>query len=83
MKKTAMLLIMDGFGLAPEGPGNAITSAETPNLDRLMKEYPHTRLFASGKAVGLPEGQMGNSEDRKSTRLNSSHPTTSRMPSSA
>ncbi len=62
MKKTAMLLIMDGFGLAPEGPGNAITSAETPNLDRLMKEYPHTRLFASGKAVGLPEGQMGNSE---------------------
>ena len=44
MKKTAMLLIMDGFGLAPESPGNAITSAETPNLDRLMKEYPHTRL---------------------------------------
>ena len=53
---------MDGFGIAPAGPGNAITSADTPNLDRLMSEYPHSRLFASGKAVGLPEGQMGNSE---------------------
>ena len=62
MKRTVMLLIMDGFGLAPEGPGNAITTADTPNLDRLMREYPHSRLFASGKAVGLPEGQMGNSE---------------------
>ena len=62
MKKTTMLLIMDGFGIAPAGPGNAITSADTPNLDRLMSEYPHSRLFASGKAVGLPEGQMGNSE---------------------
>ena len=62
MKKTTMLLIMDGFGIAPEGPGNAITAASTPNLDRLFREYPHSRLFASGKAVGLPEGQMGNSE---------------------
>ncbi len=62
MKKTTMLLIMDGFGLAPAGPGNAITTADTPNLDRLFSEYPHSRLFASGRAVGLPEGQMGNSE---------------------
>ena len=62
MKKTVMLLIMDGFGLAPDGPGNAIAAARTPNLDRLMSEYPHSRLFASGRAVGLPDGQMGNSE---------------------
>ncbi len=62
MKNTVMLLIMDGFGLAPDGPGNAIAAANTPNLDRLTAAYPHTRLFASGRAVGLPEGQMGNSE---------------------
>ena len=62
MKQTTMLLIMDGFGLAPEGPGNAIKAANTPNLDRLWDTYPHTQLYASGKAVGLPEGQMGNSE---------------------
>ena len=62
MKSTVMLLIMDGFGLAPDGPGNAIAAANTPNLDRLTAGYPHTRLFASGRAVGLPDGQMGNSE---------------------
>ena len=62
MKKTTMLLIMDGFGLAPEGPGNAIKAANTPNLDRLWNEYPNTQLYASGRAVGLPDGQMGNSE---------------------
>lgn len=53
---------MDGFGLAPAGPENAITLARTPNLDRLFAECPWTSLEASGLAVGLPEGQMGNSE---------------------
>ncbi len=57
-----MLCIMDGFGLAPAGPGNAIAAAKTPNLDRLFAEKPHTQLQASGRAVGLPAGQMGNSE---------------------
>lgn len=55
------LVIMDGFGLAPEGPGNAISLAKTPFLDKLF-ERGFTRLQASGEAVGLPEGQMGNSE---------------------
>ncbi len=58
----ACLIIMDGFGLAEAGPGNAISAAGTPNLDRLFAQYPTTRLCASGLAVGLPEGQMGNSE---------------------
>ncbi len=56
------LIIMDGYGLAEPGSGNAITSAETPELDALFERYPHGRLKASGLAVGLPEGQMGNSE---------------------
>jgi len=58
----AALIIMDGFGVAPDGPYNAITAASTPNLDALMAQYPHTTLDASGLAVGLPPGQMGNSE---------------------
>jgi 2,3-bisphosphoglycerate-independent phosphoglycerate mutase len=58
----AALIIMDGFGVAPEGPNNAVTSARTPNLDALMAQFPHTTLDASGLAVGLPPGQMGNSE---------------------
>lgn len=56
------LVIMDGFGLAPPGPGNAIHLARTPNLDRLLERWPSTALACSGLAVGLPEGQMGNSE---------------------
>ncbi len=60
--KPVMLLILDGFGLAPEGPGNAVALAHTPNFDRLRQTYPHTELQASGRAVGLPDGQMGNSE---------------------
>jgi 2,3-bisphosphoglycerate-independent phosphoglycerate mutase len=56
------LIILDGFGLAPAGPGNAVALAHTPNFDRYWAEYPHTALAASGLAVGLPEGQMGNSE---------------------
>ena len=56
------LIVLDGWGLAPAGPGNAISLAKTPVLDRLWAEYPHTTLTAWGPAVGLPEGQMGNSE---------------------
>ena len=56
------LVILDGWGCAPPGPGNAVELAATPVFDRLWSEYPHTRLQASGEAVGLPEGQMGNSE---------------------
>jgi 2,3-bisphosphoglycerate-independent phosphoglycerate mutase len=56
------LVILDGWGIAPPGPGNAIELAETPVFDRLMREYPHAQLIASGEAVGLPDGQMGNSE---------------------
>jgi len=56
------LIIMDGFGLNPDPQGNAVYAAETPNYDRLIKNYPHTTLGASGLDVGLPEGQMGNSE---------------------
>ena len=58
----ACLIIMDGFGLDEPGPGNAISLAETPVLDELFATRPFTQLQASGEAVGLPEGQMGNSE---------------------
>ncbi len=56
------LVILDGFGCAPAGPGNAIHLAATPTLDDLWKRYPHALLDASGMAVGLPPGQQGNSE---------------------
>jgi 2,3-bisphosphoglycerate-independent phosphoglycerate mutase len=56
------LIILDGWGLAPPGPGNAVDLAETPVFDRLWATRPHTTLKASGEAVGLPPGQMGNSE---------------------
>lgn len=62
MKNPNMILIMDGFGLNPNPHGNAIAMAAKPELDRIMTTYPHTSLLASGHAVGLPEGQMGNSE---------------------
>jgi len=55
-------VILDGWGCAPAGPGNAVELADTPAFDRLWRTYPHTRLGASGEAVGLPPGQMGNSE---------------------
>jgi len=57
-----VLVVLDGWGCAPPGPGNAISLADTPVFDRLWTEYPHTTLKASGEAVGLPPGQMGNSE---------------------
>jgi 2,3-bisphosphoglycerate-independent phosphoglycerate mutase len=56
------LVILDGWGLAPDGPGNAVSLADTPVFDELWAAYPHTQLTACGRAVGLPEGQMGNSE---------------------
>jgi 2,3-bisphosphoglycerate-independent phosphoglycerate mutase len=56
------LIVLDGWGLAPDGPGNAISLASTPVFDRLWASHPHTQLIAKGEAVGLPEGQMGNSE---------------------
>src|SRR3954451_20325086 len=56
------LVILDGWGLAPDGPGNAISQADTPTFDRLWADHEHTELTAKGEAVGLPEGQMGNSE---------------------
>jgi 2,3-bisphosphoglycerate-independent phosphoglycerate mutase len=56
------LVVLDGWGLAPDGPGNAVSLADTPVFDELWSRYPHTELTASGPAVGLPEGQMGNSE---------------------
>lgn len=56
------LIILDGFGLSKEKFGNAIKGAGTPNLDKLIAKYPHSKLEASGNAVGLPAGQMGNSE---------------------
>jgi 2,3-bisphosphoglycerate-independent phosphoglycerate mutase len=56
------LVILDGWGLAPPGPGNAVSLADTPVFDGLWARHRHTRLTACGRAVGLPEGQMGNSE---------------------
>ena len=62
MKKPVVLTILDGFGLSDNEFGNAIKQAQTPNFDYLWNNYPHSTLEASGKSVGLPEGQMGNSE---------------------
>ncbi|MGR9542121.1 2,3-bisphosphoglycerate-independent phosphoglycerate mutase [Priestia megaterium] len=61
-KKPVALIILDGFALRDEDKGNAVTHAKKPNFDRFWNEYPHATLQASGEAVGLPEGQMGNSE---------------------
>lgn len=60
--KPVALIILDGFGLRGETMGNAVAQAKKPNYDRYWAEYPHTTLTACGEAVGLPEGQMGNSE---------------------
>lgn len=61
-KQLAALIIMDGFGIRQEREANAIALAQTPNFDRLWQEYPHVPIQGSGLDVGLPEGQMGNSE---------------------
>ena len=60
--KPVVLIILDGWGLAPAGPGNAISQAKTPFMNQYLASYPHTQLEASGEAVGLPRGEDGNSE---------------------
>ena len=62
LKKPVVLVVLDGWGYRPEREGNAVLLADTPNWDRLWAGAPRTLLDASGVAVGLPEGQMGNSE---------------------
>jgi len=61
-KKPVALIVLDGFALREETKGNAVALAKKPNFDRYWNEFPHTTLTACGEAVGLPEGQMGNSE---------------------
>mgnify|MGYP000075134236 CR=1 FL=1 len=61
-KKPIALIIMDGYGINQNTEGNAIVAAKKPHLDKLLAEYPHSQLSASGLDVGLPDGQMGNSE---------------------
>ena len=61
-KKLVMLAILDGWGINEQTEGNAVKNAKTPNLDSIMKQYPTTKIKTSGLDVGLPEGQMGNSE---------------------
>ena len=60
--KLTMLMILDGFGNNTNEKGNAVKNANTPNIDRIMKMCPTTTIYTSGMHVGLPEGQMGNSE---------------------
>lgn len=61
-KKPVVLIILDGFGIAPDENGNAVIGADTPYIDSLFAQWPHTEILCYGEAVGLPEGQMGNSE---------------------
>ena len=61
-KKPVVLMILDGYGLNEKSEHNAVAMGNTPVMDRLMKEYPFVKGYASGMAVGLPDGQMGNSE---------------------
>ena len=61
-KKTTVLMILDGYGLNEKTEGNCVAGAKTPVMDKLMAEYPFVKGYASGMAVGLPDGQMGNSE---------------------
>lgn len=61
-KRPVLLLILDGYGISRSKQGNAIAAARTPNMDRLFSTYPHCELESSGESVGLPKGQMGNSE---------------------
>lgn len=62
MNKTLVLIILDGWGYAAPSKANAISQARKPNYDRLLKEFPNTLIHTSGRYVGLPQGQMGNSE---------------------
>src|SRR3989339_1350353 len=60
--KPVVLIIMDGWGVAPDNDGNAVTRAETPNFFKFLKDYPTITIYASGNEVGLLFGEMGNSE---------------------
>src|ERR1700756_5712008 len=62
MYRPLVLIILDGWGYAPPSKANAISLARKPNYDRLLREYPNTLIHTSGRFVGLPQGQMGNSE---------------------
>ncbi|HBF77460.1 MAG TPA: 2,3-bisphosphoglycerate-independent phosphoglycerate mutase, partial [Clostridiaceae bacterium] len=62
LKKPTMLMILDGWGISENKQYNAVEAANKPNFDKLWANYPHTKLSASGLDVGLPKGQMGNSE---------------------
>ena len=62
MAKKALLMILDGWGIGNKGKGDVITQTPTPYMDYLDATYPHSQLLASGENVGLPDGQMGNSE---------------------
>ncbi len=62
MRRIVCLIVLDGWGIAPAGPGNAISLAKTPNFNRFWSLYPHTNLSASGESVGLPRGENGNTE---------------------
>lgn len=62
MREVVVLIILDGWGLAPAGPGNAVSQSSLPNYNKFWISFPHTRLFASGELVGLPHGERGNSE---------------------
>jgi len=62
MNQKVMLMILDGWGMGNKGKGDVIYNTSTPNMDRLTEKYPNARLFTNGENVGLPEGQMGNSE---------------------
>lgn len=62
MKKPLALIILDGFGYNSNNYGNAIEAANKPNIEKLFSQNPHTLIGASGMDVGLPDGQMGNSE---------------------
>ena len=62
MNKQVLLVILDGWGIAPNVEASAVDKAQTPYFNSLLKRFPHSTLQASGEAVGLPEGQMGNSE---------------------
>src|SRR5260221_5436013 len=62
MHRPLVLIILDGWGYAPPSKANAISLARKPNYDRLLTEYPNTLIHTSGRFVGLPQGQMGNSE---------------------
>src|SRR5690242_10853621 len=60
--RPVVLVVLDGWGIGRKEPGNAVLAAQTPTMDRLLATYPHARLRCSGEDVGLPAGQMGNSE---------------------